>query len=228
MIINCETLNKCFTILPNEYSPSLELYPENDTMFIAFNYSNIYYLKIKLDSYEDVQDLLLNSNALKKLMKISQLWPKATLNILDNQIELVNNNPVLRETNVDINCMYSPVEDTKMISPEYVCTHEVNIRSFMKLLDLCVYGDASLSGDKVTLEPRQNKLIFSNSDTIVSMDCLTLVDSSSSIQLNYDSVKFVLIFLSKLTHITCKLTVSKESAFIVNTGSCELFIVHCV
>lgn len=231
MIIKCETLNKYFTFLPNleATSPNLEIYNENsENIYIAFNYNDQYYLKMKLDT-ECGDDLLLSTDALKKLIKIVQLWPKATLNILDCQIEIVSSEPSIRETNVEINCMYSSVDYTRMISPEYVCTHEVNIRSFMKVLDLCTSDKVGSPSDKVALEPRPNKLTVSNTaqDTIASMDCLTINDSSS-IELNCDSIKFVLIFLSKLTQLTCKLCINKESAFIISTGTHELFCIHTV
>ncbi len=224
MIIKCETLNKYFTFFDQTNEAILEIYNENrENMYIAFNYNNQYYLKMKLDLEYYGDDLLLCSQTFKKLIKIAQLWPKAVLNILDDQIEFASNECNVRETNVEINYMYSSVHDTRMISPDYVCTHEVNIKSFIKILDLCC-------SNLVKIETRPNKLIISNitQDTITSMECLTINDTSSSIELNYDSIKFVLIFLSKLTQLTCKLCINKESAFIINTGSYELFIVHCV
>jgi hypothetical protein len=187
----------------NKYSPILEITSTYDKITFAGNYGDNYYIDYvqpnsSLENNEYI--ILLNYETCQKLHQIATFWPKSTLKIEDNQVEIINHGALIRERPVIIDCIFEKVDREYVITPpdmNYNCV--INAKNLKQMLEFCYDNKPP-----IILETKnQDNLVITNGTksiaTMVQLEELK-VPSSKPILLLEDATQLIISFLNKLNH----------------------------
>lgn len=255
MIIQVNKLKNIFEVILNTDlnfpQLNLEIFSDEYYLTIAANYNDNYYISCIIDlnntnsvftlndlnNLRDIKSLIIPRDGVIKLLQITTLWPKSTIQIMEinNLIsfQIVNFGLLTRENPVQIDCLFNPSVNDYIIYPptmNYNCI--VNSRNLKQMLEFC-----SVSKKGVNLQINNKNLVVSSIDesisTVVQLD--EVVDNPYiKIKLCAEANNLIINFLNKLLYkfnLVYLLFIEKDSAFSIrvifdDSTTIQIYTVH--
>lgn len=209
MIFDSSSLKFIFDLIIVTQFPKVEIRTDDENIYISANYNDDYYItyytslnsKLSTNIRHETPSgiIVLSQYAVKKVYQLVTLWPRSTIEILENTdgiyINTIFNGQLIREKPVIIESIFEKV-DYYLIPPyeeDYNCS--INSKNLKQMLEFC-----NENGTIINIVNDGSLKISDNNCMLVTIVNLeeVKIPCQAIMKLNVQTTQMILMFLDKI------------------------------